>query len=165
MTLRQNTLGPIKCKGKHCNPEMNTSKWDSLLPGHNHTSLKRKHDCMLWSTTIISLGGILFKCVHLWIPYHIPQMKRAKYYTEALPHICCVSHGSFKKENTHMHQQIFTFPATRSSLSLLTLSRLKVAVDFNNIKQCNGLCTHLRISLNTQQSGTEKYCSKSQRPQ
>jgi hypothetical protein len=31
---------------------------------------------------------------------------------------------------------------------LPTLSRTKVAMDFNNIKHCNGLCTDLRISLN-----------------
>jgi len=84
-------------------------------------------------------------------------MNRAKYYTEALPHICYVSHDSFEKENTHMYN-------TRSSLSLLTLSRLKVAVDFNNIKHYNGLSTDLlRISLNIYQSGTENIAG--QRPQ
>ena len=140
VTLRQNTLGPISAKENTA-----TLKWthQNGLPVARAPSHASKTQAPLYVMTNNNhLTRILCKYVHLWIPYHIPQMNRAKYYTDALPHICCVSHDSFKKGNTHTY-------ITRSSLSLPTLSRFKVAEDFNNIKHCNDLCTDLlRISLN-----------------
>jgi len=74
-------------------------------------------------------------------------------YRSTATRLLCIPR-QFQKENTHIY-------ITGSSLSLLTLARLKVVVDFNYIKHCNGLGTYLlRISLNISQSGTEKYCSK-----
>ena len=135
VTLRQNTLGPISAKENTATLKWTHQKGLPVARAPSHVSKTQAWLYVMINNNHLTRRNSLQMCSFM---NTILQMNRIKYYTEALPHICCVSHDSSKKEETHIYLYI-----TRSSLSALTLPRLKVAVDFNNIKQRNGLCTDL----------------------
>jgi hypothetical protein len=158
VTLCQNTLGPISAKENTA-----TLKWthQNGLPvarAPSHASKTQAWLHVMTNNNHLTRRNSLQVCSFMNTKPHTTDEQSKILYRSTATHLFRIPRRFQKGKHTHTY-------ITRSSLSLLTLSRLRVAVDFNN--------KTLQWSMHRSSSHFvkyiakrhRKYYSKSQRPQ